>query len=269
MIKNIIQYPTVESLEFGGNVRHFDDTLLEIIQDLKDTILANGLNALAAFQIGSPLAVIIIKEDENTFLEIVNPVIIKREGSVTPTESTAYFPGLTATTKRYEKITLIYEDREGKQHFLNAEGDLAILIQRKTDYLLGANFRIRMNKEEKILFDTKLEFGTDDIDNNSCPTIFQRDKILFVIKYGLIAGIAGLLLSFFLSQEAVHTIKVFENYLMSLLLILIVVYFFYAQYEGKKYTNCSSCQLGNIAGTAFIQSVKLLLLFLVNYFALW
>ena len=103
MIKEIIQYPTVMSLEFGGNVRHFDNTLLELIQDLKDTIVANNLNALAAFQIGSPLAVIVIKQDDGQFLEIINPVIIKREGAITPIETTSYFPGLSGKTKRYEK----------------------------------------------------------------------------------------------------------------------------------------------------------------------
>jgi len=41
MIQKMTQYPTVMSLEFGGPVRHFDNTLLEIIQDLKDTIEAN------------------------------------------------------------------------------------------------------------------------------------------------------------------------------------------------------------------------------------
>ena len=81
MIKEIIQYPTVMSLEFGGPVRHFDDTLLELIQDLKDTIEANNLDALAAFQIGSPLAVMVIKQNEE-FLEIMNPVMIKREGTI-------------------------------------------------------------------------------------------------------------------------------------------------------------------------------------------
>lgn len=269
MIKEITQYPTVMSLEFGGNVRHFDDTLLEIIQDLKDTILANDLNALAAFQIGSPLAVIIIKQDDDQFLEIINPVIIKREGSVTPIESTAYFPGLTARTIRYEKIKLMYEDRKGKQQFLSAEGDLAITIQRKTDYLLGANFRIRMNEEEKKLFDAKLEFGTDNIDHNDCPTVFKRDKILYLIKYGFILGVIGLFLSFFVDTEAVHTLKSAENTLMLVLLLLMVIYFFYAQYEGKQYKHCTSCQIGNIIGTLLILSIKLILLFLGNYFLLW
>lgn len=268
MIKKIIQYPTVMSLEFGAPVRHFDDSLLEIIQDLKETIIANDLNALAAFQIGSPLAVIIIKQNNDHFLEIINPVIIKREGSTTPSESTAYFPGLTAKTKRYEKITLMYEDREGTQQFLSADRDLAITIQRKTDYLLGANFRIRMTEEEKKLFDAKLEFGTDRIDHNDCPTVFKKDKILHLINYGFIAGIFGLLLSFFLSTEIVKTVKIAENTLMLTLLLLMILYFFYAQYEGKKYKHCTSCQIGNIIGTFAILSVKFLLLFLANYFIL-
>ncbi len=268
MIKKIIQYPTVMSLEFGGNVRHFDNTLLEIIQDLKDTITANNLNALAAFQIGSPLAVIVIKQDDQ-FIEIINPVIIKRDGSVSPVESTAYFPALSAKTKRYEKIKLMYEDREGKQQFLTAEGELAITIQRKTDYLLGANFRIRMDEEEKKLFDAKLEFGTDNIDNNSCPTVFKKDKILHLIKYGFVAGILGLLISFFLNSEIILTLKTVENTLMLILLLLMIIYFFYAQYEGKKYKHCTSCQIGNIIGTLAILCVKLFLLFLANYFLLY
>lgn len=268
MIKEITRYPTVMSLEFGGNVRHFDDTLLELIQDLKDTITANDLNALAAFQIGSPLAVIVIKQDDGQFLEIINPVIIKREGSITPVETTAYFPGLSGKTKRYEKIKLMYEDREGKQQFLTAEGDFAITIQRKTDYLLGANFRIRMSEEEKKRFDSKLEFGTDDIDHNDCPTVFKRDRILHLIKYGLITGVLGLLVSFFVSPEIEDTIKIIENTLMLSILGLIVIYFFYAQYEGKKYKHCTSCQIGNIIGTISILAFKLLLLLVANYFIL-
>ena len=46
MVKEIIQYPTTPSLEFGANVRHFNQELFDLIDDLKDTIEANHLNAL-------------------------------------------------------------------------------------------------------------------------------------------------------------------------------------------------------------------------------
>ena len=268
MIQNIKQHPIPEGFEFGGAVRHFDENLFTLLQDLKDTIEANNLHGLAAFQISSPLAAIIIKQEDGTFLEIMNPVIIKREGSVTPIETTAYFPGLSATTKRYEKIKLMYEDREGKQQFLTAEGDLAILIQRKTDYLLGANFRIRMSQEEKQLFENKLELNTDEIDASNCPTALPHEKVLHAIKYGLILGILGLIVSFFVSTEIVTLIKDLEKYLLFSLLLLIGFYVFYAQYEGKKYKSCTSCQISNIMGIAVIKTIHVSLLAIAAYFVL-
>ena len=268
MVKEIVQYPTTPSLEFGGNVRHFDASLDELIQDLKDTIEANNLNALAAFQIGSPYAVIVIKKEDGSYLEIINPRIIKREGTVEPIETTAYFPGLSAKTKRYEKIKLMYEDREGKQQFLEADGDLAITIQRKIDYVFGSNFRVRLSDEERKLFDSKLEIGTDAITDNGCPTVFKRDRILQLFRILFISAIIGLVGSFFVSEETLVTLKSVESYLMASMLGLIVIYFFYAQYEGRQYKNCSSCQIGNIIGTSAIELTKLLVLFIASYFIL-
>lgn len=268
MIKKIIQYPIPLSLEFGAPVRYFDNSLQELVQDLKDTIKANHLTALSAFQIGSPLSVMLIRHEGGEYLEIINPVIIKREGTITPTETTAYFPGLSAKTKRYEKIKIMYEDIHANTHYLTAEDELSITIQRKMDYLLGANFRIRMSEEEKQLFDNKLEFGTDALDYNDCPTVFKRDKILKVINYGLITGIVGLVVGFFLSGENLLLAKTALQSLMIVILVLIIGYFFYAQHEGKQYKQCTSCQIGNIMGTTAIQGGKLLLLAIANYFLL-
>jgi len=269
MVRDIVQYPTTPSLEFGGNVRHFDETLFSILEDLKDTIEANNLEGLAAFQIGSPLSVIVIKKDDGSFLELINPRMIKHEGSIEPTETTAYFPGLSAKTKRYEKIKIMYEDRDGNTNYLDATGELAVLLQRKMDYVFGSNFRLRMSDEERKLFDQKLEYGTDAITDNGCPTEFKRDKILRLFRVLFISGILGVAGSFFVDATTLETLKSVENYIMATMLGLLIGYFFYAQYEGKEYKNCSSCQIGNIIGTTLIESVKLLLLFLLNYFFLF
>jgi peptide deformylase len=267
MIKQIIQYPTMPSQAFDGVVRHYDEALHTLLQDLKDTIEENKLDGLAAYQIGSPYAVLVIK-DKNDFLDIINPIIITKEGSVTPTEKTAYYPKLTAKTKRYEKIKLMYEDRNGKQHFLTAEDDLAILIQRKTDYLLGSDFRVRMKEEEKRLFDAKLDKSSNHITQENCPTTEPKTikNILLGISIILILGGFGSVLGLFVSDSFVATLHHIENYLMLFVLLSIVVYVFVAYYEGKKYSNCTSCQIGNILGTAFIQFIRLGLLAMANYF---
>jgi len=269
MIKDIKQYPTIEGFNFGGTVRHFDESLFSLLKDLKDTIEENDLQGLSAFQINSPLTVIVIKLEDNTFLEIINPIIINKSGTIHPIEKTSYFPNLSATTSRHETIKLMYEDREGKQHFLEASGDLSILIQRKTDYLFGSNFLIRLSKEEKKLFESKIEYNNNDITAEVCPTGLKNEKILKSIKYGLVLGVMGLLSSFFMPEELLNNLRLAENYLMTLLSIFILSYFFYAQYEGKSYTTCTSCQIGNIMALTLIKIIHLTFLFLANYFLLW
>lgn len=268
MIKKIITYPTTPSQAFDGIVRHYDEALHTLLQDLKDTIEEHNLDGLAAYQIGSPYAVIVVKDDEGNLLEIVNPIIITKEGSIAPVESTAYYPNLTATTKRYEKIKLMYEDRDGKQHFLTAEGDLAILIQRKTDYLLGSDFRVRMSEEEKKLFDAKLDKKDNTLTTETCPTSEPKmiKNILLVLNATLILGVIGTIVGFFVSGELHATLYSIEKYLMLFMLLGIVIYVLVAYYEGKKYSNCTSCQIGNILGTGVIQSVRLGALALASYF---
>lgn len=269
MVREIVIYPTTPSLEYGANVRHFNEELFGVIEDLKDTMEENGLTALAAFQIASPLSVIVIKQDNGEFLEIINPRVIKREGKINPVETTAYFPGLSATTTRYEKIKLMYEDREQNQKFLDAEGDLAVTLQRKMDYLFGANFRVRLSEDEKKLFDSKLEFGTDAIMKNDCPTVFKRDRILLAFKVLFAIGILSLGAKFFISEASISILATVENVIMLTMLGLLVFYFFYAQYEGKQYKHCTSCQIGNIIGSTAVAFIRVVVLFVANFFLLW
>jgi peptide deformylase len=268
MIKNIITYPQTPSLEFNIPIRKFDNELKSIVQDIKDTIDANKLDGLAGFQIGYYQNVIVIKID-NDLVEMINPSIMSSDGDIQSVEKTAYFPNLSAKIKRAKNIKVVYQDIDGNQKFLEASDNLAILIQRKIDYMFGSNFRVRMDEIEKSTFDAKLTYGTDDIENNGCPIVFKRDRILQAIKYMLIGGAVGVVGSFVLPNSVLPSIIYIENILMFLILLSTIVYFFYAQYEGKEYKQCTSCQIGNIMGTSLIQVIRLFILFLANYFLVW
>lgn len=263
MIKEITQYPTQTGFNFGGTVRHFDDTLLTLIQDMKDTIEANNLEGLAAFQIGSALSVIVIKK-EGQYIEMMNPVIFTKEGKLTPTESTAYYPNLTAVTKRAKSIKVRYDDKEGKQQFLTAQDELAVLIQRKTDYLLGSSFIARLTPEEKKSFEAKLKGITRATTSDTCSVAPFSDTILSVIKYALIIGIVALVGVFI--ESFTPYLQIFEYYLMISIAVLIGFYFIRALYEGKR---CGVCQFGNTAAMALIKSVHLGGLYLVNLWILF
>jgi len=82
LVKDIITYPTPPSVEYATDVRVFDDDLFTLIEDLKDTIKANQLDGLAAYQIGNYFNVVIIKQDDD-FLELINPRVIIPIGKVT------------------------------------------------------------------------------------------------------------------------------------------------------------------------------------------
>jgi len=260
MVRNVIQYPTPLSVEYATDVRLFDAKLFSLIEDLKDTINENNLDGLAAYQIGNYFNVIVVKQDED-FLEIINPRLIGHSGSVESEESTAYYPGKTARIKRFESISIVYQDRNGEDKTLKADGDLAILLQRKIDYTFGATFIHKMSKEQKEQFENGIS-QTQQADY--CPRTFMRDKILMAanIVTALIALI--FVVSFFVEDTSLLWQS--ELYGAVTVVLFDVIYFFYAQYEGKKYVGCGSCQIGNIIGTVAISLLRLSVIMGLSYY---
>ena len=266
MIKDIVTYPSPLSVEYATDVRTFNENLFALIDDLKDTMRENNLNGLAAFQIGSYYNVVVLKDENGELLELINPRMISHSGSVTTEESTAYYPGKTAPITRYESISIVYQDRDANDKTLKVSGELAIVIQRKIDYTFGATFIQRMDKEQKERFELSLEYGIDVGTADYCPTTFKRDKIITVINITMILMALNFLVSLFLSDEALLTqMWEYQLYTSFGVVGLNVIYFFYAQYEGKQYTSCSSCQIGNIIGTATISLIKLSVLMFLSY----
>jgi peptide deformylase len=234
MIKELVQYPQTPSIEFNAPVRFFDDELFELIQDLKDTIEANNLKALSAYQINNPYSVIVVKQDDGSFLELINPRILKSSGTITTLESTTYFKDIQIEVARSKNITIMYENRDAKQCYLDASDEYAVLLQRKIDYNFGANFRQRLTSSKQDELDMKLEYGADTIINNSCPTNFKRDKILKIINILLGINLFAIITSFVISNEQIlNNITSSLNYSFVAIVGLIIFYFFYAQYEGK------------------------------------
>ena len=267
MVRDIITYPTPPSVEYGTDVRVFNDEISKVIQDLKDTIEENSLEALAAFQIAEMYNVIVVKKDDGSFLELINPRIRSSNEKVTTLERTAYFPGLSANVERHNNISVIYEDRNMKQCNLKASGEESIMLQRKIDYTFGSSFINKLSKDEKNLFEKKLEFGSDIAISESCPTTFKRDYLLKGINIIMIAMALLVVVSLFVSDtEALETMWSYQLYASYGVLGLIVIYFFYAQYEGKQFTSCTSCQIGNIIGTSVITLVKLTLIMVISFF---
>ena len=271
MVRTIIQYPTPLSVEYATDVRVFDTELFSLIEDLKDTMNENHLDGLAAYQIGNYFNVILIKNND-TFIEIINPRLIGHSGSVESEETTAYYPNKSAKIKRFESVSIVYQDRNGEDQTLKASGDLAILLQRKIDYTFGATFIHKMSKAEKERFEKGIsQKSSASLENQTqgdyCPRTFKRDKILLVSN--LLTVFIALL---FVSSFFMHNNTILWNLQVYSALGVVgldIVYFFYAQYEGKKYVSCDSCQLGNIIGTVTVSLLRLCIIMLLSYYFIW
>jgi len=269
MIKDIIQYPTPLSVKYATDVRVFDEELFALIDDLKDTIKENNLDGLAAFQIGNYYNVIVVKDENGELIEMINPRLIAHSGKVTEKETTAYYPNVSAEVQRFETISIVYQDRNGKDCSMKVSGDVARVIQRKIDYTFGATFILKMSKEERERFESKLSNGLDVGYDEYCPTTFKRDYILKAIRILLVAMVLSVVISLFLDdKELISNLWSYQLYGSFGVLGMIIVYFFYGQYEGKKYTSCTSCQIGNILGTCAITLIQLTVVMTLSYFVL-
>ena len=267
MIKDIITYPTPTGIEYAADVRVFDDELFTFIDDLKQTANANSLQGLSATQVGSYYNVVVVKEDKDDieYLELINPRVINKKGTVSTSESSSYFPNVSANLTRYESISLVYEDRHGEQHSLKADGDFCILLQRKIDYLFGANFLTKLKDEEREKFETALNTG-----GASCPTTpskFSRDYFIHGAKYLMIAMLLLLGVSLFISDDIILSDMWKYQILMSFVVLgIYIAYTIYSYYENKRFSICTNCYNMSIFGVVAIGLVRLTVIMSASYF---
>lgn len=122
-------------------VRRFDDRLKVLADDMIETMRDGDGIGLAASQIGVLKRIFVMEIDpEEGVYVIVNPEIIEREGSQVSTEGCLSVPGYFGAVERPGKITLKYQDLEGNEQIMEADGLKATCICHETDHLNGILF---------------------------------------------------------------------------------------------------------------------------------
>jgi len=145
----IITYPDKRLKLRSKEVTEFDNKLHSFLDDMFETMIQTNGIGLAAIQVDKPINVLIIclpnddeegtQEHANT-LEIINPAITHSEGSTVYQEGCLSVPKFYEDVERFEKISITYQDRHGKDCSLDTDGLLSIAIQHEIDHLLGKLF---------------------------------------------------------------------------------------------------------------------------------
>ena len=139
---NILEFPDPRLTTVASDVEIFDEDLKKLVQDMTETMYsANGIG-LAATQVNvhKRLLVLDVSENQDQPRVYINPQILTREGEQDHEEGCLSVPGIYATVKRAEKITLRAQDSDGKTFEETAEGLHSVCIQHEMDHLIGRLF---------------------------------------------------------------------------------------------------------------------------------
>lgn len=128
-------------------VRRFNDSLHQLLDDMKYTMYeANGVG-LAAPQVGVAKRVIVVDDRENGFMELVNPRILRMKGREEGVEFCLSVPERGGLVDRATEVRIAAQDRQGGPVELIAKGYLARVFQHEIDHLEGRLFTDVMIRE--------------------------------------------------------------------------------------------------------------------------
>ena len=135
--------------ERARDVTGSDDSLLQLVADLFDTMQAYNGVGLAANQIGVAQRVLVLdaplEDDRREQRALVNPVLSGLEGAVNSEEGCLSIPGIYEDVRRARRLLVRAQDERGAPVELVAEGFLARVIQHEADHLDGVLFVDRLS----------------------------------------------------------------------------------------------------------------------------
>lgn len=126
-------------------VTEVNDRILELIDDMFDTMYeANGVG-LAAPQVGVLKRIVVIdvagEDEEPQPLVLINPEIIERSGEQTGEEACLSLPGVFGIVTRPNVVKVHFFDENMEQYELEGEELLARAICHECDHLDGVLYR--------------------------------------------------------------------------------------------------------------------------------
>ena len=139
-IRNIVEKGDPVLGKVCRPVTAFNERLWELLDDMHDTLRAADGAGLAAPQGGVLRSCALVMMDDGSYLEIINPKIISKDGFQSGTEGCLSVPGVFGIVERPMNVTVTAQDRYGKEFTVDAEGFTARAFCHEIDHLGGHLF---------------------------------------------------------------------------------------------------------------------------------
>lgn len=131
-------------------IREVDDALLELIEDMTQTMIEAPGVGLAAPQVGESIRLIVVRADDEEDSEVhalLNPRIISRQGKDTAVEGCLSLPTLWGEVTRAARVVAEGTTPDGRTVQIEAEDLLARALQHEIDHLEGILFLDRADRD--------------------------------------------------------------------------------------------------------------------------
>lgn len=170
----IYTYPEPVLAAVAKPVTVFDEKLAVLVKDMLYTMYHAPGIGLAAPQIGISQRLFVIdvdydreevtRPDGSTTMEytnlrprvFINPKFVSKKGETVGQEGCLSVPDVYEEVTRSERVTVEYQDLQGKPQTLEADEMLAICLQHENDHLDGVVFIDRLSPLKKKFFKSKL-----------------------------------------------------------------------------------------------------------------
>lgn len=139
-VRNIIKIGNTTLRKKSKPVTSFDEDLSTLLDDMKKTMIEKKGVGIAAVQVGVLRRAIIIEVEENEYLELINPDILKTKGSVKDSEGCLSIPDFYCDVKRPKYVLVKAFDRKGREFTFEAKDYLARCVCHEIDHLDGVLF---------------------------------------------------------------------------------------------------------------------------------
>lgn len=141
-VRPILTLPDPVLRQISKPVAELNDEVVQLADDMLETMYDAPGVGLAAIQIGVPQRVVVLdasgEEEDPQPLTLINPKIVEQGDGVRQYEEGCLsIPEVLVMIERPTPVTIEYLDRAGKQQTLTADGLLGTAIQHELDHLDG------------------------------------------------------------------------------------------------------------------------------------
>ena len=149
-VKTIRQIPDPILRRKTKRVLKIDKSVIELVEDMMDTLEKSDGAGLAAPQIGVSLRVAVLWMPEEEPFAIINPEVLKRIGEREVEEGCLSLLGYQGKIKRSVSVTVKCLDIEGKPLRIKATELLAQALEHEIDHLNGVLYIDHLESPDKL-----------------------------------------------------------------------------------------------------------------------